>query len=166
MGAAQPISDLNIYFFSRSTYLWSRFGGNRIRIQTFTHIYSKPSIPSRYIDYNIVSIIEGKSFLGYFYSNHMIPLFCHFQKKGPRPKWTIYKNVSGNSMNCGLSVILEFCLQFVVCSLQHVCSLHQLIQRPEIFSKRKVYHPKLSKCSQIYDFETLCLDRAKALTNV
>ena len=43
--------------------------------------------------------------------------FCNFRKKGPRPKWTIYKHVSDNSKKC-LSVGNSGILFVVVC---HLC---------------------------------------------
>ena len=48
-------------------------------------------------------------------NNPMFPLFLPYPEKGPKPKWTIYKHVSEHSKKC-LSVILELCLLFVVCS--------------------------------------------------
>ena len=47
--------------------------------------------------------------------------FYKFQKKGPRPKWTIYKHESDKKEKC-LSVIEKICLFSVVCSASAVYS--------------------------------------------
>ena len=54
--------------------------------------------------------------VGYFSVTLCSHYSCNYRKKGPRPKWTIYKHVSDNSKKCFLSIISEFCLLFVVCS--------------------------------------------------
>ena len=57
--------------------------------------------------------------LGYFSVALCSYYFCNFRKKGPRPKWTIYKHVSDNSKKC-LSVgnfgILSVVVVGVLCS--------------------------------------------------
>ena len=77
-------------------------------------------------------------------------IFATSRKKGHRPKLTIFKHVSDNINKC-LSVGNFGILPVVVC-LQRVYSLHQLIQRPEIFAESTVYYSKLSYRGQIFDF--------------
>ena len=52
--------------------------------------------------------------------NHSVSTgyFCDFRKKGPRPKWTIYKDETKIRNFC-LSVILEFCLSSSLSSLAY-----------------------------------------------
>ena len=56
-------------------------------------------------------------FLGYFSVTLCSHYFCNFHKKGPRPKWTIYKHVLDDSKKC-LSVVVVVVCRLSVARLQ------------------------------------------------
>ena len=60
--------------------------------------------------FNLISI------LGYF-STLCSNYFCNFWKKGPRPKWTIYKHISDNSKKCLSVGSFEILSVVVICRL-------------------------------------------------
>ena len=91
-------------------------------------------------------------YFGLLFKPYVPTIFATSGKKGSRPKWTKCKHGSDNAKKC-LSVG-NFGILSVVClsvCLSRVYSL-QLMQRPEIFTKSKVYYPKLSQRGPIFYF--------------
>ena len=86
--------------------------------------------------------------------------FCDFQKKALDPNGPYTSTFQKNLKNVSLSVILEFCMQ-------RVYRPHQVIQRPEMFTKSKVYfvinYPNVAR---YLIFQPLCLGKKKTLPYV
>ena len=66
----------------------------------------------------------------------------HFQKRGLRPKWTIYKHESYKNKKY-LSVGNLGILSVVIVCLYRVYSLHLLMQWPEIFTQNTIFYSRL-----------------------
>ena len=90
-------------------------------------------------------------FIGKIHWIRLIFSFYNFRKKSPRSKWTIYKHKSVKKQKCLVGGNFRI-LSVIVCHLEHVQSLHQLIQRPELFTKSIVYHLSLSWRGRFFFF--------------
>ena len=92
---------VNILKMSNLTTSYGRFSDliDAFFLRIFTYYYLSD------ICYNFIKLL--KTLCSHY--------FCNFRKKGPRPKWTIYKHLSDNSKKC-LS-IGNFRILYVVCHL-------------------------------------------------
>ena len=82
--------------------------------------------------------------------------FCNFRKKGPRSKWTIFKDVSDNSKKClcvGNFRILSVVVDSLCRGLKYLLKIKYII----------LNYPNVA---WFFIFETLCLDRTKTLTYI
>ena len=105
-------------------------------------------------------------FLVYFSSRPMLPLFCNFRKKGPRPKWSICKHESDENKKClYLSVVSKFCLvSIVVCSASKAYT--SLFKGLKYLLKVGCFILGYANAAWFLIFETLYLGRLKTLSYV